>query len=256
MASSDGRTSITPMNVGSAPSTGRRRVDVKAIMATHLRPYAIVKDWREEFEIHKEHRTHFARDVNGKVMALRDDCDWNSRAETLVLALDLRDALPTVAVIAEAEAMILAALQAPFDEPSATLLISMMLDAMPAKPGEGAAVYLDAMVFTLEELRLDGEDDLAVPTAAIAAALQDVWKEKTFRPAHQRDRRIRPEALAQARGGPARRRRVERFRRDPGRTGPGPNRAAPRRVRRWRHPVLRDRAGRPPAQQVRRNTHA
>jgi 1,6-anhydro-N-acetylmuramate kinase len=79
--------------------------------------------------------------------------------------------------------MILAALQAPFDEPATTLLVGVMLDAMPAKPGEGAAVYLDAMMFTLEELRLDDEGEIRVPTAAIAAAVQDVWKDKTFKPA-------------------------------------------------------------------------
>jgi hypothetical protein len=176
--------SIASMNAASAPSTARRRIDVKAIMGMHLRPYAIVKNWRNEFEILKEHCSHFARDVNGRVMALREDCsDWDSRVETLLLACDLRDALPPLAVIAEAQAMILAALQAPFDEPAATLLVGVMLDAMPAKPGEGAAVYLDAMMFTLGELRLDDEGEILVPTAAIAAAVQDVWKDKTFKPA-------------------------------------------------------------------------
>src|SRR5258705_1087628 len=109
--------SVAPMDAASAPSTARRRIDVKALMSMHLRTYAIVKTWRNEFEILKEYRTHFAKNVHGKVMTLQDDCDWDSRATTLILACDLRDALPPLAVIAEAEAMILAALQAPFGEP-------------------------------------------------------------------------------------------------------------------------------------------
>jgi len=67
---------VTPTGAASAPSTGRRRIDVKALMTAHLRPYAIVKNWREEFEILREYQTHFAKDVNGRVMALHDDQDW------------------------------------------------------------------------------------------------------------------------------------------------------------------------------------
>jgi hypothetical protein len=174
--------SIEPMRGASAPSTVRRRIDVKALMTTHLRPYAIVKNWREEFEILEEHRTHFARDDNGKVMALRDDCDWVSRAETLLLACDLRDALPARDAIEQAKMMILSALQAPFDEPHARLSAGTMLDAMPSKPGEAAPVYLDAMIWSLQEFRLEHEGDIAVPTAAIAAAVKDILKERTFRP--------------------------------------------------------------------------
>jgi hypothetical protein len=174
--------SIEPMRAASAPSTARRRIDIKALMSMHLRPYAIVKNWREEFEILKEYRARFAKDVNGAVMALSDDHDWDSKAETLVLALDLRDALPSREAINQAEMTILAALQAPFSEPHARLLTGVMLDGMPAKPGEAAAVSVDAMVYSLEELRLEHEGDIVVPTAAIAATVKDVWKERTFRP--------------------------------------------------------------------------
>src|SRR5258706_3204350 len=85
---------IAPMGAASAPSTARRRIDVKALMSMHLRPYAIVKKWRNELEIHKEYSARFAKNVKGEMMALSDDLDWNSRAETLLLACELRDTLP------------------------------------------------------------------------------------------------------------------------------------------------------------------
>jgi hypothetical protein len=175
---------VAPMHAASAPSTGRRRIDVKAIMGMHLRPYAIVKDWREEFEILKEHCAHFARDANGNVMALRDDCsDWNSRAETLVLACDLRDALPPREAIEQGMMMILSALRAPFDEANCRLLIGIMLDVMKGRSeDESAAVTVDMMTWRLEELRLDDEDDLAAPVAAIAGAVVQLIDEQSFRP--------------------------------------------------------------------------
>jgi hypothetical protein len=173
---------VAPMRAASAPSAARRRIDVRALMSTHLRSYAIVKNWQGEFEILKEYQTHFAKDVNGAVMSLYDDRDWDSKANTLVLACDLRDALPPREAIDQAEMMILSVLQAPFAEPEPRLLVGVMLDAMPTKPGESAPVYLDAMLWSLEELRLEDEGDIAVP-AAIAAAVNEVWKERTFKPA-------------------------------------------------------------------------
>jgi hypothetical protein len=186
--------SVAPMGAASsAPSTARRRIDVKALMSMHLRPYAIVKNWRNEFEILEEHRTHFARDVNGKVMALRDDCsDWNSRAETLLLACDLRDALPSRDVIERGKMMILSALRAPFDEANCRLLIGIMCDVTKGRAeDETAAVSIDMMTWRLEELRLDDED-LAAPTAAIAGAVTQLIDEQSFRPSiHEvRDRVI------------------------------------------------------------------
>jgi len=184
---------VAPMGAASAPSTGRRRIDVKALMSMHLRPYAIVKNWRNEFEILEEHRTHFGRDVNGKVMALRDDCDWDSRAETLLLACDLRDALPSRDAIEQARMMILSALRAPFDEANCRLLIGIMCDVMKGRSeDETAAISIDMMTWRLEELRLDDEDDLAAPTAAIAGAVAQLVDEQTFRPSiHEvRDRVI------------------------------------------------------------------
>jgi hypothetical protein len=175
---------VAPMGTASAPSTARRRIDVKALMSMHLRPYAIVKTWRNEFEILKEHGTHFARDVNGKVMALRDDCsDWDSRVETLLLACDLRDALPSRDVIEQGRMMILSALRAPFDEANCRLLIGIMCDVTKGRSeDETAAVSIDMMTWRLEELRLDDEDDLAAPAAAIAGAVAQLIDEQSFRP--------------------------------------------------------------------------
>jgi hypothetical protein len=174
---------IEPMRAASAPSTARRRIDVKALMSMHLRPYAIVKNWREEFEILEEHRTHFAKNVNGALMALSDDHDWHARAETLLLACDLRDALPPRAAIEQAKMMILSALRAPFDEANCRLLIGIMYDVTKGRPeDESAAVTVDMMTWRLEELRLDDEDDLAAPTAAIAGAVTQLIDEQSFRP--------------------------------------------------------------------------
>lgn len=174
---------VAPMHAASAPSTARRRIDVKAIMGMHLRPYAIVKNWRNEFEIHKEYSPRFAKNVNGEMMALSDDKDWNSRAETLVLAWDLRDALPPRDAIEQAMMMILSALQAPFDEANCRLLIGIMCDVMKGRAeDESAAVSIDMMTWRLEELRLDDEDDLAAPVAAIAGAVAQLIDEQSFRP--------------------------------------------------------------------------
>jgi hypothetical protein len=173
---------IAPTSAASAPSTGRRRIDVKALMETHLRPYAIVKNWRNEFEILREHRTHFAKDDNGKVMALRDDC-WDLRVNTLVLACDLRDVLPPLDAIEQAKVMILSALQAPFDEANCRLLIGIMCNVMKGRSeDETAAVSIDMMTWRLEELRLDDEGDLAAPTAAIGGAVAQLVDEQSFRP--------------------------------------------------------------------------
>jgi hypothetical protein len=184
---------VAPIGAASAPSAARRRIDVKALMSMHLRPYAIAKNWRNEFEIFKEHRDHFARDVNGNLMALRDDCDWYSRAKTLLLACDLRDALPPREVIEQGKMMILSALQAPFDEANCRLLIGIMCDATKGRSeDESAAVCIDMMTWRLEELRLNDEDDLAAPTAAIAGAVAQLVDEQSFRPSiHEvRDRVI------------------------------------------------------------------
>jgi hypothetical protein len=174
---------VAPMSAASAPSTARRRIDVKTIMSMHLRPYAIVKNWRNEFEIHKEYSPRFAKNVNGKVMTLQDDCDWNQRAETLLLACDLRDVLPSRDAIEQATMMILSALQAPFDEANCRLLIGIMLDVTKGRSDdESAAVSIDMMTWRLEELRLDDEDDLAAPVAAIAGAVAQLIDEQSFRP--------------------------------------------------------------------------
>jgi hypothetical protein len=184
---------VAPMHAASAPSTARRRIDVKAIMGMHLRPYAIVKNWRNEFEIHKEYSPRFAKNVNGEMMALSDDQDWNSRVETLVLACDLRDALPPRDAIEQAMMMILSALQAPFDEANCRLLIGIMLDVMKGRSeDETAAVSIDMMIWRLEELRLDDEDDLAAPVAAIAGAVAQLIDEQSFRPSvHEVRDRVR-----------------------------------------------------------------
>ena len=184
---------IAPMGAASAPSTARRRIDVKALMSMHLRPYAIVKNWRNEFEIHKEYSARFAKNVNGALMALSDDQDWNSRVETLLLACDLRDALPPRDAIEQAKMMILSALRAPFDEANCRLLIGIMCDVMKGRSeDETAAVSIDMMTWRLEELRLNDEDDLAAPTAAIAGAVAQLIDEQSFRPSiHEvRDRVI------------------------------------------------------------------
>jgi hypothetical protein len=171
------------MGAASSPSAGRRRIDVKALMSMHLRPYAIVKNWRNEFEIHKEYSARFAKNVNGVLMALSDDHDWNSRMETLLLACDLRDALPPRDAIEQAKMMILSALRAPFDEANCRLLIGIMCDVMKGRSeDETAAVSIDMMTWRLEELRLDDEDDLAAPTAAIAGAVAQLIDEQSFRP--------------------------------------------------------------------------
>ena len=139
---------VAPMGAASAPSTARRRIDVKALMSMHLRPYAIVKNWRNEFEIHKEYSARFAKNVNGKMMALSDDRDWNSRVETLLLACDLRDALPPRDAIEQAKMMILSALRAPFDEANCRLLIGIMYDVTKGRSeDETAAVSIDMMTW-------------------------------------------------------------------------------------------------------------
>jgi hypothetical protein len=184
---------IAPMGAASAPSAGRRRIDVKAIMRMHLEPYAIVKNWRNEFEIHKQYSARFAKNVNGEVMALQDRCDWNSRAETLALACDLRDALPPRDAIEQAKMMILSALRAPFDEANCRLLIGIMYDATKGRSeDETAAISVDMLTWRLEELRLDEDDDLAAPIAAIAGAVTQLVDEQSFRPSiHEvRDRVI------------------------------------------------------------------
>jgi len=175
---------VAPMRGASAPSTARRRIDVKALMSMHLRPYAIVKNWRNEFEIHKEYSARFAQNANGKLMALSDDHDWISRAETLLLACELRDALPPLAVIEQAKMMISSALRAPFDEANCRLLIGIMCDVTKGRAeDETAAVSIDMMTWRLEELRLgDEDDDLAAPTAAIAGAVAQLIDEQSFRP--------------------------------------------------------------------------
>src|SRR5258705_317321 len=89
--------------------------------------------------------------------------------------------------------MILSALRASFDEANCRLLIGIMCDVMKGRSeDETAAVSIDMMTWRLEELRLDDEDDLAAPTAAIAGAVTQLIDEQSFRPSiHEvRDRVI------------------------------------------------------------------
>jgi hypothetical protein len=79
--------------------------------------------------------------------------------------------------------VILSALRAPFDEANCRLLIGIMLDVTKGRSDdESAAVSIDMMIWRLEELRLDDEDDIAAPTAAIAGAVAQLIDEQSFRP--------------------------------------------------------------------------
>jgi hypothetical protein len=157
------------------------RLNVKALMSTHLRPYAFARDWKKELLIVAENRATFGKNHAGELYILQEDYDNDHRIDALVLAHDICEALPAVEAIRQAHNAIVAALRAPFDEPSVRLLVGVMLDVFPGKPGESAAVYVDALVWSLEEFEPQGEG-LAVPTAAIAAAIAEAWKATTFKP--------------------------------------------------------------------------
>jgi hypothetical protein len=173
--------SIAPIRTAAPPPT-RRRIDVKAIMTSHLQPYAIARRFEEKLQLAKEYGTKYGRDANGQLYALRED--WRETAiEAHLFAEDIRAALPTHAEIKAAYADLLATLQASFDEANGRLLLGLMLDGFRAKPGETAPVYLDALAFSLEEFQLPNrDDDLSVPVAAIANAVRTAWATQTFPP--------------------------------------------------------------------------
>jgi hypothetical protein len=175
--------SVAPMSKVAMPApSARRRIDVKTLFSGHLQPFKIVEGLKNALALAREYRARYGRDVNGKLYMLREDQNEDERIELLLMAVDLRDALPSKDAIGQAYAALLRAIQVPFDEPSARLLIGIMCDVMPGKPGEGAPVYLDAMIFSIEEFRLEHHQDITAPAAAIAAAAREAWESGTFRP--------------------------------------------------------------------------
>jgi hypothetical protein len=73
--------------------------------------------------------------------------------------------------------------------PEATVrfLLGVMLDGFRAKPTEGAPIFVDAVVYMLENLAPDSGEALYnvpkfIPAPAIAAAVREAWLKFTFPP--------------------------------------------------------------------------
>jgi hypothetical protein len=174
--------SVAPISRTSAAPSTRRRIDVKAILTSHLTPYAIARKFEEEFQLAKEHALSFGRNIHGDLYCLMDGWRENYAVEAHFNADYLRSALPAHAEIKTAYGALMAALHTDFDEPNVRLLIGLMLDGFRAKPGETAPVYVDALAFTLEEATLPHYEDLSVPVAAVADAVRRAWASQTFPP--------------------------------------------------------------------------
>jgi hypothetical protein len=173
--------SVAPISRNAAPSTSRRRIDVRAILTLHLQPFEIARKLEDELQLVRDYGLQYGRDVCGELHCLKDG--WRENAVEAHFNADyLRSELPAHTEIKAAYAGLLATLRAGFDEPNVRLLIGLMLDGFRIKPSETAPVYVDALAFTLEEATLPHYEDLSVPVAAIADAIRRAWATQTFPP--------------------------------------------------------------------------
>jgi hypothetical protein len=146
----------------------------------HLAPYAIARKFKEELQLVQEYGSDYGRNVYGELYCLQDG--WRENYAAHLNAEGLRELLPPHAQIKAAYGDMLAVLRRGFDESNVRLLIGLLLDAFPRKPGESSAIFVDALILTIEEYRLPNRDDLAPPTAAIAHATQQAWLVLNFQP--------------------------------------------------------------------------
>jgi hypothetical protein len=172
---------VTTRSGGSAVS--KPRLNVKALMTHHLTAFKLVRDMRDTFALIEKDQTFTGTNVHGHFYALNPDRSdqYRDRAEALLWGLpdpkDIDRALAAVANAVDTRA----------DEPTLRLLVGAMLDGLRSKPTESSPVYIDALMFMLDDYELtEGDGYVGTPphfsTAVIAAAVRDVWSTQTFPP--------------------------------------------------------------------------
>lgn len=172
----------------SAAGVARQRLDVKKLMTHHLAPFEIELQWRDAFELARQHEAVFGRSARGELYALQEREMWpGAHAQAYDAAFQVQYQLPDLNEIQKAIGGLSEIMTTAPDEPTVRLLLGTMLDGFRVKPAEGAPVYLDALVWILEALE-PGEGELYariprhVPAAAIAASAREAWVAQTFPP--------------------------------------------------------------------------
>jgi hypothetical protein len=154
------------------------RLDVRAMMSHYLAPFKATEAWKPALAIAEQHKWGIDRDVHGELYALRANESYpGQKAAAVSDAMAIFEAARPVSAIAEAADAVLETMKPP-SEPELRLLIGTMLDGFRAKPTEGAAVYIDAMVWMLSE----PESGQPFCAPAIAAAIRQAWASQTFPP--------------------------------------------------------------------------
>jgi hypothetical protein len=105
---------------------------------------------------------------------MENSMGWISiRTETNIreMAVAVLGELPTVAQLESVDGEISKWLERP-PENAARQIVATMLDGFKQKPSEGAAIFLDAMIYILGDM----------PAAAIAAATREVWETEDWAP--------------------------------------------------------------------------
>jgi hypothetical protein len=161
------------------------RIDVRGLLSHHLAPYKIARPFDHAAKVVEQHRTLCGRNARDELMALKNHFPGQRKAAKRA-AREIRPLLPAAAVIYRAESALLEAIDTPADEPTTRILIGCMLDAFRQEPGDGAAVYVEALVWSVIDGGTSddnsGNDAGVISAAVLASAVQTAWRTQTFPP--------------------------------------------------------------------------
>lgn len=158
------------------------RIDVRQSMSRFLAPFQAADPWREALATIERHRSGIDCRPDGRLYAL-DEVEYipgqlaQKRARAIGAAVAIRAAVRSLEAVFRAIDELEDAM-APAPEEMVRGILGVMLSILRSKPGDGAALYMDALVWELAE-PLSGSP---VCAPAIAAAARETWTTATFAP--------------------------------------------------------------------------
>lgn len=167
---------ITNHGGGGAVGTAGR-LDVRAMMGHYLAPYKTADRWRDTLATIDRHMFGIQRDSNGGLIALHDRWTPKQKQWAIDSALAIRNAVGPLQPVFDAADALDEAL-APPPEEIIRAILGTMLSILRSKPTEGAALYIDALVWEL----IEPERGKPICAPAIAAAARETWNTQTFAP--------------------------------------------------------------------------
>jgi hypothetical protein len=121
------------------------------MLSGHLAPFKAIELWRHALAMVEQHKWGIARDCNGDMYALRKREGFpGEKASAVADALAIRQACSPLLTLLEAADAVAETIKPP-PEDELRLMIGAMLSAFRAKPNEGAPIYIDTLIWLLQE---------------------------------------------------------------------------------------------------------